>query len=111
VTNVVPAPPRYSARELLREIQKRGGRIFRMPLVSVFCLTNDESLAAWLRDLGGHSFTPAGMDVGADGGYWRDRPNGLREWDIYIHTIPVRGETTIHEAAKANRKVELEAVV
>jgi len=100
--------PHYTARALLREIQRRGGRIYRLPLNSVFVLTTDPELAEWLRDLGARSFTPAGMDVGVDGGYWRAA--GIREWDFYVHTIPVRGEQTIHEAAKRNKNVEYETV-
>jgi|SRR5215471_14928779 len=102
------APPEYTARGLLREIQRRDGRVYRLPLNSVFVLTSDAEVAEWLKGLGARSFTPAGADVGVDGGYWR--APGVREWDLYIHTIPVRGEQTIHEAAKLNKNVEYETV-
>jgi len=108
----VPSPastaePTYTARALLREIQKRGGRVYRMPLVSVFALTRDPDVAQWLVDMGGRRFVPVGMDVDVDGGYWVDQSTKqIREWDIYIHTIPVRGDQTIHEAAKRNKNVE-----
>jgi hypothetical protein len=97
----VPEPPRYTADTLLREIRKRGGRVHRMREIVVFCITNDEELAAWLLDMGGHTFLPRHhMVTGArvPGAYLR-APEGPLEWDIYIHTIPVRGEKRVWEAA------------
>lgn len=100
--------PRYTARELLREIQRRGGRVYRSMHTTVFCLTNDPEVAQWLLDLGGKAYRPQGFAAGPDGGY--QRAPGLREWDIYVHTIPVKGDETVHHAAGRNRRVELKAV-
>jgi len=84
-----PVPPR-PAVELLAEIRERGGRVYRMRGPDrVFCLTDDETVAAWLLDLGARAFTAAGY-TRTEGGYLRAR-GGKREWDIYIHTIPVEG--------------------
>jgi hypothetical protein len=101
----IPSPadaPQHTAEELLQEIVDRGGRVFRMPEVAVFCLTTDEELARWLQRLGGKQFLPSHLrpeDLGPRRAY-RRAPGGTWEWDIYIHAIPVNGETTIHEAAK-----------
>ena len=84
-----PEPPRPAA-ELLAEIRDRGGRVYRMrDGICVFCLTNSPEVAAWLLDLGGRGYTTAGL-VASESGYLRAR-NGKREWDVYIHTIPVEG--------------------
>ena len=99
------APPRFTAEELLDHIAERGGRIFRMTEVGVFCLTQDEDLARDLMRMGGKSFLPTHLDpvdLGPKRAYRRYN-DGPWEWDIYIHIIPVSGETTIHEAAKAFR--------
>jgi hypothetical protein len=102
----VPAPadtPEHTADELLDEVERRGGRVFRMgEPAAVFCLTLDESLALWLMRLGGKSFVPPGMppQTGPNRAYKRTR-HGPWEWDIYIHTIPVAGEKSIWEAARA----------
>lgn len=78
----------------MSRIRARGGRVFCLPSRMVFVLTTDEILRDGLVELGGryHS-TPTG---GGPGGY--KRGDGL-EWDIWIHMIPVEGETTIYEAA------------
>jgi len=102
--------PRYTAERLLREIQGRGGRVFRMTLNAVFCLTNDVEVAEWLVGLGGKTYTPpaqGGVQT-LDGGYWRSK--GVREWDIYIHAIPVKGTESVWEAAKRNRRVQYQEV-
>lgn len=102
--------PQYTARELLREIQRRGGRVYRFHHLAVFALTNDPAVAEWLVELGARRYVPPGLGVGADGGYWRSKDDGIREWDLYVHTIPVRGEESVWEAAGRNRKVELKVV-
>jgi hypothetical protein len=105
--------PRYTARDLLREIHRRGGRVNRMRQHAVFCLTTDPKLAEWLLDMGGKAYTPPGIGdaLSVDGGYRRDgRSQGVREWDIYIHAIPVKGEETVWEVAKRNKRVELEVI-
>jgi len=112
----VPSPadaPRLTARELLREIHRRGGRVYRMPITAVFCLTTDPELAGWLIELGGSPYAPRGygMHPNHDGSYFRDgRTRKVKEWDIYIHRIPVKGDETVHDAAYHNRKVKLEVV-
>lgn len=85
-----PEPPRPAAA-LLAEIRERGGRVYRMMGGGrVFCLTSSAELAAWLLDLGGRGYTTAGL-TSSEGGYPRAR-DGAREWDVYIHTIPVEGD-------------------
>jgi hypothetical protein len=102
----VPSPadaPEFTAEELLAHIAGRGGRIFRMAEILVFCLTQDEQLAFWLLKKGGKSFLPPALvpaDLGPRRAYKRTSA-GPWEWDIYIHTIPVRGEQTIWEAAQS----------
>ena len=94
MAKAVPSPALASltANTLLRRIHQAGGRIFRMREICVFCLTTDEQLAKWLLELGGYAFARGGS-------YLRDSVTGKREWDIYIHTIPVSGAKTIWEAA------------
>lgn len=95
----VPAVPTTpTAAELVQQIRDRGARIYRMRVPpQVFCLTGNPEVAAWLRKLGGRPFTPPGMGIDSDGSYARAR--GVREWDVYIHTIPVDDDKTIWEAA------------
>ena len=103
--NRVPSPadtPQYTADELLRELRERGGRIFRMREVFVFTLTNDQDVARWLLELGARGYRPYGAEVALQhlptGAFLRAK-GAQAEWDLYIHTIPVRGEETIWEAA------------
>jgi hypothetical protein len=99
----LPAEPQFTAGELLAEIERREGRIFRMPELCVFVLTTNEETAAWLLDLGGKSYIPPGLPTGGKhtrGAYIRDPRSGLTEWDIYVHAIPVRGEQTVWQAAR-----------
>jgi len=101
----VPSPadtPTFTADELLQELRLRGARVYRMREVLVFALTNDAKLAEWLEALGGRPYLPRHaerlfMDL-PPGAYRRAR-GGSAEWDIWIHTIPVRGEETVWEAA------------
>jgi hypothetical protein len=99
MSNVVPFPtfsfhapePPPPAAELLAEIQSRGGRVFRTIAPGrVFCLTNSAETAAWLLDLGARGYSAPGL-ANSENGYLRAR-NGVREWDLYIHTIPVEGD-------------------
>jgi len=84
-----PEPPRPAA-ELLAEIRERGGRVYRMRAPDkVFCLTGSAEVAAWLLDLGARGYSTAGLSA-SEGGYLRAR-NGVREWDLYVNTIPVEG--------------------
>jgi hypothetical protein len=92
----------YTADELIAEIAERGGRIYRMRAVLAFCITSDPELAEWLVKLGACGYLPVGAERTLDvpvGAYRRAR-GGAIEWDLYIHTIPVRGEKTIWEAAR-----------
>jgi hypothetical protein len=92
-----PEPPRPAA-ELLAEIHKRGGRVFRMRSERVCCLTDDPELAVWLTKLGAKSYSTVnhghGLDGHAPGAFYRARPNvgGKVEYDVWIHTIPVEGD-------------------
>ena len=104
VTEHIPSPadtPQYTADQFLQELRHRGGRIFRMREVFVFTLTNDPDVARWLLELGARPYKPFGTDVKLEGpmGAYTRAKGGRAEWDMYIHTIPVRGEETIWEAA------------
>ena len=98
---VVPEPAQYTADELVAVIRERGGRIYRMREIVVFCLTTDPEVARWLLNLGGSSFLPhhaTAANAPVPGGYLRS-PEGPYEWDIFIHVIPVLGEKRVWEAA------------
>jgi hypothetical protein len=99
MARVAPPEPSMTARTLLSRIRRRGGRIYRMPEVAVFVLTDSRELADWMVSLGGKPYTPPSPDPIEPGAYLRAK-GGKREWDIYIHTIPVLGMTTVHQAAK-----------
>ena len=93
----MPPALELSAVELIEKIRESGGRVYRMreePFV--FVLTGNRKLAMRLLDLGGKVWTHMAH---AEEGYLRARPD-VREWDIYIHQIPVTGEQTMWEAAK-----------
>ena len=93
-----PPPP---AAELLAEIRERGGRVYRMRAPDrVFCLTSDPKLAAELLNRGARPYTTVGIGQAAEQGYRRSRDDdGVREWDVWVHTIPVAEGTTLWEAA------------
>ena len=97
----VPSPadvPTMTARELLERIRAQGGRVLRMKIPpATFCLTTNPELATWLFDRGATCFTARGLKL--DGSYLRDRVTGLREWDQWIHPIPLLGDETAWEAA------------
>jgi len=100
----VPAPPdipRYSARQLLRAIKRQGGRVYRMRSTCVFVLTDNPELAQKLVTLGARSYMPRGAkpEWGSPLGSFTRAPGAKPEWDLYIHTIPVRGEESMWEAA------------
>jgi hypothetical protein len=110
VTTQAP-PPQFTARQLLGKIRRAGGRIYRMPEFVVFVLTDREELAQWLLDMGGRGYSPPHDVRGRIGmaGEYERVPGGVREWDILIHTIPVRGLQTIHEAAVDDGRYEVAA--
>ena len=95
----VPSPadiPTMTAAELVERIRSEGGRVLRMKQPpSTFCLTTNGELADWLFGRGGTTFTARGIKT--NGSY--RRAEGLDEWDIWIHPIPVLGEQTIWEVA------------
>ena len=102
----VPAPadvPQYTARQLLRAIKRQGGNVYRMYDVCVFVLTDDPELAKKLLKLGARTYLPRGAKPEWDAplGSYKRSPMAKPEWDLYIHTIPVRGEETIWQAAAA----------
>jgi hypothetical protein len=108
MATAIPSPagaPTMTARQLLNRIRRMGGRIYRMQLVAVFVLTTDEELAVWLIKLGGKRYVPSSADPTTPAGAYRRAEGGALEWDVYIHTIPVLGETTIHEAAARDQAV------
>lgn len=105
----IPSPadaPTMTARQLLARVRKGGGRVYRMKMVGVFCLTDREDLALWLIKLGGKRYCPQNSDPSTPAGAYRRAPGGKIEWDIYIHTIPVLGEKSIWEAASKDEQIE-----
>lgn len=109
----VPSPadvPTLTARQLLARIRKAGGRVHRMRSYGVFVLTSDEQLAKWLVGLGGKRYTPLNADPTTPAGSYKRAADGRLEWDVYIHMIPVVGETTIWEAAAKDMQVVAEEV-
>jgi hypothetical protein len=102
--SAVPSPvdnPEFTASEFLDQVRERDGRVFRMQVHAVFCLTQNPETAQWLLDLGGSHYKPVGAIpgyAGPLGGYLRAK-GGMPEWDIWIHIIPVAGEESIWEAA------------
>lgn len=86
----------FTAAQLLKAIRDDGGRVHRqMAPNRVFVLTTEPKLAARLLRLGGSSHIPVGMPDGAMddmGGYLPARDSAKREYDIWIHTIPVVDE-------------------
>ena len=100
--HVVPSPASaLTAEQLLARIKERGGRPYPMRSGDVFVLTDNQEVADWLLDLGGHPYKASGMSMGMEGGYLRAR-DGKREWDVWIHTIPVTGPSvweTLHADA------------
>jgi len=111
----IPSPadqPEFSARSLLTMIVREGGHLFRMRERMVFTITQNAELAQRLITLGGLPYLPqdrAAPDAEVRGGF-RDAPGGPMKWDIYVHTIPVRGEQTIWEAAERRPDVSLTTV-
>jgi hypothetical protein len=101
----IPSPadaPTMSARSLLRQIKRRGGRIYRMRQTLVFVLMNDGELAEWLLALGGKTYVPRGAEqtlMAAPLGAFRMAKGGDPTWDIYVHTIPTLGDESVWEAA------------
>lgn len=105
-----PQPPPLTAEEFLNEIRHRGGRIIRFRERLVTVLTNDPECAQWLINKGGATFLPRNLVSSQTGpwGSYRRAPGGPLEWDIYIHHIPVDGETSIWEAAAVELTVDPE---
>ena len=97
----VVQPPQFTADELVAEIRARGGRVYRMREIVVFCLTNDPEVAEWIFRLGGVSFVAphAGVEYVEPPGAYKRASGGPLEWDIFIHVIPVIGEKRVWEAA------------
>lgn len=109
----IPSPadaPTMSARTFLRQIKRKGGRIYRMRETCVFVLTNDGDLAAWLLSLGGKAYLPRGAEqslIAAPLGAFRMAKGGNPTWDIYVHTIPTLGDESLWEAAATFNSVGL----
>lgn len=109
MTAKVPEPL-MSAKSLLARIERAGGRVYRMPEVAVFVLTSDRELAHWLVKMGGKPYVSQGADPADEAGSYLRARRGPREWDIYIHTIPVSGSLSIWEAAGRKGIETVEAV-
>jgi len=86
-----------TAEALIERIKARKGRVYCMPSRMVFCLTQDVELRDGLIKLGGRYHS--GVGLAGSAGYKRAREGDALEWDIWIHQIPVEGDTTIYEAA------------
>src|SRR5262245_35697636 len=93
----VPSPadvPTMTAVELVEKIRAEDGRVLRMKVApSVFVLTSNPELAAWLAKKGAKTAHHCPQN-----GYPRAR-DGKREWDLWITGFPVLGEQTIWDAA------------
>jgi len=79
-----------TAQDLLDRIRAEDGRILRTQAEGVFVLTRNEGLYQWLLRLGGARFS---------GGSYLLARDGPREYDCYIHRIPVAGGESIWQAA------------
>lgn len=107
----IPSPddgPRYTAQELLDYIIEQGGRVHRMPRAPmVFVLTQNPDLARFLMALKGIVYKPpfAMPDISYPLGAYKRHREGQPEWDIYVHTIPVKGEETLWELAGQRRGI------
>lgn len=106
VSEHVPSPADAAlptAAEFLDRVREMDGKIYRMREHLVFCITQNDELAAWLLSLkGARPYRPRAASPTWQtplGAYKRTKESPA-EWDIYIHTIPVSGEETIWEAAK-----------
>lgn len=104
MTGHVPSPadtPQFTAAQLLEEMRQRRIRVYRMRERAVFALTNDPECAKWLLELGAKAYSPQHINPSFDLplGAYRRAPEGLPEWDMWIHIIEVAGEETIWEAA------------
>jgi len=86
-----------TAEALVERIKARGGRIYTMPSRMVFVLTQDVELRDGLISLGGRYHS--GVGLAGSAGYKRAREGDALEWDIWIHQIPVEGDTSIYTAA------------
>jgi len=101
----IPSPadaPSMTAKTLLRRIRREGGRIYRMRENHVFVLTDSSELAQWLLSLGAITYLPRGAEISLQVsplGAFRMAKDSRPQWDIYVHPIPVLGETTVWEAA------------
>ena len=101
----VPSPadtPSMTARTLISRVLREGGHVYWMQELCVFVVTEDPELASWLLRLGGMPYLPSGaarISETQPRGAFRNAKDGPPKWDIYIHTIPVKGEQTVWEAA------------
>lgn len=86
-----------TAEALIERIKARKGRVYCMPSRMVFVLTDDTELRDGLIKLGGRFHSGPGL--AGSSGYKRSREGDAIEWDIWIHQIPVEGDTSIYEAA------------
>jgi hypothetical protein len=100
-----------TAEALVERIKARKGRVYCMPSRMVFVLTSDPELRDGLIALGGRFHSGRGLAGSA--GYKRSREGDAIEWDIWIHQIPVEGDTDIYTAAGGKQpplpKEEVEA--
>jgi hypothetical protein len=86
-----------TAEALVERIRAKGGRIHCMPSRMVFVLTSNVELRDGLISLGGRFHS--GKGLAGSHGYKRAREGDALEWDIWIHQIPVEGDTDIYTAA------------
>ena len=104
VTPIVPSPAAaITAEPLIERIGAEGGRAFRTGKTfradseRAFVLTTDPDLAEWLLRLGGKPHSFGDREIRPLGGYWRAQ--GVKEWDIWIDTIPVSGKSVTEALA------------
>jgi hypothetical protein len=80
---------RLRAVELIEHTREHGGRVHRFG-GGVFVLTSEPKLVEWLTKLGAKPLTAPGL-TNVEGGYLR-APDGKREWDLNLSTIPLLDE-------------------
>lgn len=75
---------RLRAAELIEHTREHSGRVHRFA-GRVFVITNNAELAEWLMKHGATAYT----GTGARGDSYLRAPDGVREWDLSLNTVPL----------------------